>query len=349
MTDTQHTPPGEPARPQPEGGGITRRRLGAFAFGALAVASVGTATGFSISSGTKSGDLSANLTMIAPAGAGGGWDGFVRETQQAMRLAGVTNNAQVVNIPGAGGTIGLGRFSTMDGQADTILATGTAMTGGIVLNKSPVGFDDVALLARVAEDYDVLIAPADSPLKDLDGLISEWKKDPERFTWTGGSAGSVDHLTIAQLAKANDIDPAAFTYIPKAGGGEAIATLLSHTSDFACTGYNEVSDQVEAGRVKALAIAAPQRLEGIDIPTMTELGSKVDLTNWRGYLGAPGITDEQAGQLIDILRRTRDSAQWQDALARNEWTDVWLTGPALADFIRDDQKQVSELIGELGL
>ncbi len=65
------------------------------------------------------------------------WDGFARETQQAMRVTRTANNAQVVNIPGAGGTIGLGKFSTMDGRADTILATGTAMVGGIALNDSP--------------------------------------------------------------------------------------------------------------------------------------------------------------------------------------------------------------------
>ena len=99
----------------------------------------------------------------------------------------LANNSQVVNIPGAGGTIGLGKFSTMGGQADTILATGTAMVGGIALNKSPVGFDDTTLLARVAEDYDVLIAAADSPYDTIDDVVSAWKKDPEGFVWTGGS------------------------------------------------------------------------------------------------------------------------------------------------------------------
>lgn len=150
------------------------------------------------------------------------WDGFARETQQAMRVDRLANNAQVVNIPGAGGTIGLGKFSTMHGQADTILATGTAMVGGIALNKSPVGFDNTTLLARVAEDYDVLIAAADSPHNTIDDVVGAWKKDPKGFVWTGGSAGSVDHLTIAQLALLGKISASDITYIPKSGGGEAI-------------------------------------------------------------------------------------------------------------------------------
>ncbi|GAA1853180.1 tripartite tricarboxylate transporter substrate binding protein TctC [Brevibacterium marinum] len=324
--------------------------FGRIAYGALAVAAIGTASTYSVKAASAKGDLSSNLTLIAPAGAGGGWDGFSRETQQAMRVNKLANNAQVVNIPGAGGTIGLGKFSTMHGRADTMLATGTAMVGGIALNDSPVGFDDTTLLARVAEDYDVLIAAADSPYNTLDDVIGQWKKDPEGFVWTGGSAGSVDHLTIAQLALLSGVSASGITYIPKAGGGEAIQTLLSGTTDFASCGFNEVSDQIEAGRVKAIGVAAPQRIAGYeDVPTMTEQGYEVTLTNWRGWLGAPGIGEDETSQLLDVLRQTRDSPEWANALERNKWTDVWLTGDEFAEFIKEDTSRVETLLKELGL
>ena len=345
------SPPGRPdPSPSTTESGVSRRMFGKVAYGVIAVAAIGTATTYSIRAASATGDLSKNLTLIAPAGAGGGWDGFARETQQAMRLTGAANNAQVVNIPGAGGTIGLGKFSTMDGRADTILATGTAMVGGIALNDSPVGFSDTTLLARVAEDYDVLIAAADSPYNTLDDVMTAWKKDPEGFVWTGGSAGSVDHLTIAQLAQLGGIAGSAITYIPKSGGGEAIQTLLAGTTDFASTGFNEVSDQIDSGRVKALGVAAPERISGFeDIPTMSEQGYEVTLTNWRGWLGAPGITAEETSQLAGLLETTRNSAEWKDALTRNQWSDVWLTGQAFADFIVEDTKRIESLLKELGL
>ena len=328
----------------------TRRMFGRLAYGAIAVAAIGTATTYSVRAASAKGDLSSNLTLIAPAGAGGGWDGFARETQQAMRVNALAGNAQVVNIPGAGGTIGLGKFSTMHGRADTILATGTAMVGGIALNESPVGFDDTTLLARVAEDYDVLIAAADAPYDTVDDVVSAWKRDPKGFVWTGGSAGSVDHLTIAQLALLGGISAADITYIPKSGGGEAIQTLLSGTTDFASCGFNEVSDQIEAGRVKAIGVAAPERVKGFeDVPTMSEQGYEVTLTNWRGWLGAPGITDDESAQLLEILQKTRDSAAWKDALERNKWTDVWLTGQEFAEFVEEDTSRVEKLLKELGL
>ncbi|AOP52358.1 Bug family tripartite tricarboxylate transporter substrate binding protein [Brevibacterium aurantiacum] len=348
MTNQSASDPG--ADPRPEPAHPNRRMFGRIAYGVIAVAAIGTATTYSVKAASAKGDLSSNLTLIAPAGAGGGWDGFARETQQAMRVNNLANNSQVVNIPGAGGTIGLGKFSTMGGQADTILATGTAMVGGIALNKSPVGFDDTTLLARVAEDYDVLIAAADSPYNTVDDVVSKWKKDPEGFVWTGGSAGSVDHLTIAQLALLADIPASSITYIPKSGGGEAIQTLLSGTTDFASCGFNEVSDQIEAGRVKAIGVAAPKRIAGFDdVPTMTEQGYKVTLTNWRGWLGAPDITEDEASQLVDILKQTRDSAEWADALDRNKWTDVWLTGDEFKEYIKEDTSRIEKLLKELGL
>ena len=70
-------------------------------------------------------DSRAKLTLIAPAAAGGGWDLVARESQQALRSDGIVNNAQVVNVPGAGGTIGLSQLENLSGQPTTVMITGT--------------------------------------------------------------------------------------------------------------------------------------------------------------------------------------------------------------------------------
>lgn len=303
----------------------------------------------SIQRAGSSDNVRANLTLIAPAGAGGGWDGFVREQQQAMRQAGLVGNVQVVNIPGAGGTIGLSRFATMNGRSDTLLATGSAMTGGILINDSAVGFGDVTPLAKISEDYDVVIVPGSSPLNSIDDLLDEWKQDPKGHPWTGGSAGSLDHLVVASLAQAADLKGSDTTFIPKSGGGEAIAALLNGTAHYAATGYNEVSDQIEAGRVKALGVTGAQRIEGVDIPTISEQGHDVVLANWRGMLAAPGVDPQTAQQQLELLEDMRATPEWQDALKRNAWTDAWETGDDFEQFLQDDQAKTQTLLEELGL
>lgn len=303
----------------------------------------------SVKKATAAPDISANLTLIAPAGPGGGWDGFVREQQQALRSASLVGNAQVVNIPGAGGTIGLGRFTTMGDRSDTMLATGSAMTGGILINDSPVGYDDVRPIAKIAEDYDVVIVPADSPVETIDDLLAEWSEDPKGHPWTGGSAGSLDHLVVAELALAGGLDAGEITFIPKSGGGEAIQALLNGTADYAATGYNEVSDQIEAGRVRAIGVTGPERIEGTDIPTIIEQGHDVELSNWRGMLATEDVPEEEFQQQLDLLSQMRETPEWQDALDRNAWADAWETGEELDRFIAEDREKTEMLLEELGL
>ncbi|GGG46947.1 tricarboxylic transport membrane protein [Kocuria dechangensis] len=329
----------------------TRRRhpVAMTVYGVVAAAVIGTASFLSIQSASGGSDLRANMTLIAPAGAGGGWDTFVREQQQAMRTNNIVNNAQVVNIPGAGGTIGLGQLTTMEGQANTIMSTGTVMLGGVALNDSPVSLADVRPIARMAEEYDALVVPADSPYNTLDELIADWKKDPKAFPFTGGSAGSIDHLIIADLALQAGIDPADITYIPKTSGGEAIQTISSGTAKAATSGFTEFADQVEAGRLKILGVASPEPLEGIDAPTFREQGYDVELTNWRGMVAPPGITDEEFAELEAIIAETVETPEWREALERNQWQDVYLTGPEFEQFIEEDRAEIEALIEELDL
>lgn len=323
--------------------------VGKVILGVIAAATIIPASIFSIQAAGAGSDLRSSMTYIAPAGVGGGWDSFAREQQQALRTAGIVNNVQVVNIPGAGGTIGLSSFATMDGQATTVMATGAAMTGGIALNDSATTLEDVVPIARIAEDYNAFIVPADSPYNSMDELVEAFRNDPSSIVWSGGSAGSMDHLMIAQLALDQGIDPEQIRYIPKSGGGEAVQSMLAGTTDVTVTGFNEVSDQIEAGRVKGLAVTSPERFEGFDLPTISELGYGVDLVNWRGVMAAPGISEDDVAELEAIFTEMKDSPEWQDALERNRWQDSFLTGEEFEEFLREDQERAEQLVEELGL
>ncbi|MFT4234843.1 MAG: tripartite tricarboxylate transporter substrate-binding protein [Microbacterium sp.] len=323
--------------------------FGRIVFAVVAVASIGTATAFSFIQGNTGSDPRSSLTLIAPAAVGGGWDSFAREQQQAMRAEGIAHNVQVVNIPGAGGTIGLSSFTNMDETTGTLLATGAAMTGGIELNDSTVSFDDVRPVARVAEDYSIVIVAGDAPWDSIDDFVADWQANPSGMRFTGGSAGSIDHLIIAQFALVSGLDASEITYIPKSGGGEAMQTLFSGTADVVVTGYNEVADQIEAGRVKPIAISAPERLDGVDIPTFEELGYEVNLVNWRGFVASKNLTDEEFETLKSIVKETVQSDAWAEALVRNKWVDSYLDGDEFDAFIQEDVERTSKLVEELGL
>jgi len=323
------------------------RRIGLALFAILGAVAVALATVNASASGAGD-NARSRLTLIAPAGAGGGWDGAAREAQQAMRAQGIVNNAQVVNIPGAGGTIGLNKFAGMDGENTTLMVMGITMLGAININGSEVTLDDVTPLARITDDYDVLVVPAESPYDSVEDLVAAWKQDPTAFAFGGGSLGSVDQMIITQLAQESGIKPTDVNYIAYSGGGELATSLMSGTIKASVSGYVDFADQIEAGRLKALAVSAPEPVESIDLPTLKELGYDIELTNWRGIAAAPGISEEQKQELQAIIEEVVRTPEWQDAIKRNQWADTFLTGAEFDKFLAEETEAVNEIWNELG-
>ena len=317
----------------------------------LAIAVIGAVTvaGIDASRSQSGSDARSKLTMIAPAAAGGGWDLVAREAQQAMRSDNIVNNAQVVNVPGAGGTIGLSQLESLSGQATTMMVTGTVMLGGIAINNSETTLADTVPIAKLAEDFEVFVVPKESPYQNVEDMIAAWRANPGGLPIGGGSLGGIDHIVAGQLAQQADIDPAAINYIAYSGGGEVLTALLSNTVGVAVSGYNDFRDQIEAGNVRALAVAAPEPVDGLDVDTFAELGYDVDLVNWRGFVAPPGISDEDRQTLIDIVTEMSETEQWASAVERNRWKESFLTGDEFGEFLEVEQTRITDILRELGL
>lgn len=322
-----------------------RRPVVMAVYAVVAVVVVGLAALHSAQSAASGSDLRSNLTLIAPADPGGGWDTFQREQQQAMRANRLVNNVQVVNIPGAAGTIALGKLTTLRGEANNLMVSGTGLVAGVAQTGSPVSHDDVTLIARVVEEYDVVVVKADSPYQTLDQLVEAWEADPDAVTWTGG--GTFDQLVSTEFATKAGIPTDRLTYIPKSGGGEAAQALITDTASAATSGYMDVADQIEAGRLRALGLAAPERLSGVDIPTLTEQGYDVTLANWRAVVAPPGITPEEKAELTRLTTEAVQTPEWREAVARNKWTDVFLTGPELDRWLAGETRRIEGLVKEM--
>ena len=100
--------------------------------------------------------------------------------------------------------------------------------------------------------------------------------------------------------------------MPFKGGGEAIAAIVGGHVTAGVSGIGEFAEQVKGGRMRALAVSSPTRIEGFQ--TLKEQGIDVELANWRGVFGAPGITAAQRDALIKIVRGATESASWKDDL-----------------------------------
>jgi putative tricarboxylic transport membrane protein len=290
------------------------------------------------------------LEIVVPAAPGGGWDQTGRAIQNALQENDLASGIQVVNIPGAGGTIGLAQFvSGKEGQGNALMTGGLVMLGAILTNDSPVTLDQVTPIARLTGEYEVIVVPASSDIQTLDDLIAKFKEDPQSVSWGGGSAGGTDHMLVGLIAKEVGVDPSGINYVPFAGGGEALASILGGHVSAGVSGYQEFAGQIETGDLRPLAISSAERLEGVDIPTLMEQGVDVELTNWRAVFAPPGISDEDKQALGDAVGKMVESEAWQSTLKDRAWLDLYLPPDEFAEFLQQDAQQVETVLKDIGL
>ena len=290
------------------------------------------------------------LKIIAPAAPGGGWDQTARAMQAALTASGAAKSAQVTNVPGAGGTIGLAQFvNSAKGDASQLLVNGLVMVGAILTNKAPVNLDMVTPIARLTGEYLAVVVPANSPIKDAKDLAAALKADPAKVTWAGGSAGGVDHIFVGLFAKTVGADPTKVNYIPFSGGGEALAAILGGKVTAGVSGYGEFEGQIKSGKLRIIAITSPKRLPHIDGPTLKEQGIDLDVINWRSVFAAPGITPEQRATLLATVDKMAKSPAWAETLKAKGWDDAYLPGDGFAAFLKEEQTRVSGVLASIGL
>ncbi|WP_425329920.1 Bug family tripartite tricarboxylate transporter substrate binding protein [Terrirubrum flagellatum] len=290
------------------------------------------------------------IKLMAPAAPGGGWDATARSMQQAMVAAGAAKSVQVTNVAGAGGMVGLAQFvNAAKGDGSQLMVNGFVMVGAIILNKSPVTLDMVTPIARLTAEAEVIVVPANSPIKDAKDLAAAVKADPAKVTWAGGSAGGVDHIMAALFAGAVGADASKINYVPFSGGGEALAALLGGRVTAGLSGWSEFEGQIKAGKLRAIAVSSGNRLADNPTPTLKEQGINLEVINWRSVVAAPGISADQKKALADAIDKMVKSPAWAEVLKQRGWDDAYLSGPAFDAFLKSEMTRVADVMKAVGL
>jgi len=299
--------------------------------------------------GGETGRLRA-LRVLVPNAPGGGYDITARTATKAMEDADLLRNAEVFNLPGAGGTVGLGRTVAERGNGKLVMSMGLGVVGSVYTNKAPSSLLDTTPIAKLIEEPDIVVVGKDSPYRSLAELVAAWKAAPGAVPVGGGSSpGGPDHLAPMLMAKAVGLEPRTVNYIPFDGGGELLASVLGGKVAFGVSGIGEYRDQIQAGTLRVLAVTSADRIPGVDAPTLTEAGVDVKFSNWRGVVAPPGISDTDRDRLVDLFTKLHSTAQWKEALERNGWTDAFAPGDRFSSFLEEENSRVATVLKDLGL
>lgn len=292
---------------------------------------------------------------IAPAKPGGGFDLTCKLAQSGLKDTGQLDKPmRVTYMPGGVGAVAYNKIVANDSENnDAIVAFST----GSLLNLAQGKFGqysekDVRWLAAVGTDYGMVAVNADSPLKNLQDLVDALKKDPKSISFgAGGSVGGQDWLQTAMVAKAAGIKPKDMTYVALEGGGEAVTAVLGNHISVVSAGIAEMGPHIESGKVRVLAVFAPNRLEGRlkDIPTAKEQGYDVEWPVIRGYYMGPKVSEEAFQWWKTHFDAMLKDPKFAELRAQRDLLPFQLTGDELAQYVEKNTEEMRALSREFEL
>ena len=291
------------------------------------------------------------LRIMVPNVPGGGYDVTARTAVSIAERSGIAGDRiAVFNLAGDQGLVALNRLLDEAGNGRLAMMMGLGVVGATIATGSSLRVTDATPIARLLTEPEAVLVPADSPYRDIVDLIAAWRADPGGVAIGGGSAvGGPDHLMTMQFARAVGIDPRQVDYGTYDGGGALLPALLDDRIDVAVSSLVEYAEQVRSGQLLVLAVSGPDRVDGIQAPTLTEAGVDVVFTNWRGVLAPPGISDSDRAALVDLFHELEQTPEWHQALAENNWSGAYLAGDDFAEFLRTEDQRVRDTLAELGL
>jgi len=291
-----------------------------------------------------------SFKIMAPANAGGGFDTVARALADSLRAAGQAKSVTVENKAGAGGAIGLAQFiNTEKGNPHSLIVAGAVTAASIETNKSAVNLSMVTPIARLMGEYNVIVVPPSSPIKNMKDLAAALKANPGSVAIGGGSAGSIDHVMVALIAETVGVHSDKVNYVAFAGGGEGKAAILGGQLAAYVSGYGELVDLIKAGKLRAIGLSADTRQKDIDVATMKEQGVDVVMYNWRGVFAPAGITDTQKKQLVSMVEAAMKDASWKAKAEKLEWLELYQPADQFKAFVDSESKRLKDVIGKLKL
>lgn len=315
---------------------------------ALTLTACGPAAPNPNASGSSS--IAKELTIDAPSGPGSGYDQTARALEKALKGEKLSDKIEVRNTQGAGGTVALSQFVQKTGTKDLMIG-GLSLVGATITNSAPNKLSDLTPVSRLIGEYEVIVVPAESKYQTLKDFLDGLKTDPGANPIAIGNQGGIDHIWGGELVQAAGVKPTDVNFVTFSGGGEALVALLGNKVAAGISGYGEFKDQVDAGKLRILAVSSDEPIEiAPDAPTVADAGyPDAALVNWRGIFAPPGVSDADRKALSDVFAKLVESNTWKETLETNGWSNEYLDSDAFKTELETQQSDTQEILTTLGL
>ena len=294
-----------------------------------------------------------NIEIIVPAAPGGGTDRTARVMQRIFQNTNALPVAAAVNNrPGGGGTIGWTHVAQRAGDAHVLAMTQPALLTNFITGASKLDPKTLTPIAQLSNEYIGFAVRADSGIRTAADLMQRLGKDPQSVVFGVSNAlGSPGHIALALVARTLNASVKKMKVVVFASGGESQTALLGgHIEVVPSTVANLVAS-LQGGRIRVVAVTAPQRLTGVfaQVPTWRELGVDAVVGNWRGIAGAPRLERAQVAYWEAVLLRMTQNQEWQGDLEKDAAQADFMSSAESGRFLEAQFDELRRILVELEL
>lgn len=220
-----------------------------------------------------------------------------------------------------------------------------------IVGTTHLTYTDVTPIARLVTEYLVWAVLADSPYKSAKDVLAKLKADPGSISFGVGTVPSNDQMNILRPAMAMGVDPKQVKIVSFKAGGDLMIQLLGGHVPVISTGLSEAMEQAKAGKVRLIAISAPDPLPGqfANVPTWRSMGIDVSILHWRGLFAPPGIPAEAVKYGDQTLAKLVKTDSWKKILERYQWFDAYADSATFRKTLAEENKAYEQILPQLGM
>ncbi len=292
------------------------------------------------------------VEIVVPNAPGGGnvvVGRVLQKVWQERRL--VAAPTTVVNKAGGGGNVTLNYLSQKAADPQVMAVVSVTQQLNYIVGTSTLRHRDFTPLAIMIGDFIGFAVRADSPIVSGRDLLERLKKDPAALSAGVTAIGGNNHIAYVMAARSAGIDTRKLKTPVFQSSGESVTALLGGHIDVHIGSVGPLTKQLEAGRVRIVAITSDQRLTGpfAAVPTWKEQGIAGTFNTWRGLWGAKGLSTDQVAYWDGVFEQVARDPLWKATLESNHWQNDYRNIRDAMRYLDAVHVELRDVLKDLGL
>jgi putative tricarboxylic transport membrane protein len=294
----------------------------------------------------------AQIEIVIPNSPGGGNDAVGRLLQKLLQDRRLIPTAAIVsNKPAGGGSATLSYLGQKANDPHIIAVVSITQQLNYVTGTQAQRYRDFTPLATMIGDFIGFAVRADSPITSGKDLLERLKKDPSSVAAGITALGGNNHIALVLAARSAGVDTRKLKTPVFQSSGDSVTALLGGHIDLHIGSVGPLAKQLEAGKVRLLAVTSDQRLPAplAAVPTWKEQGIAGTFNTWRGLWGPKGMTADQVAFWDDTFERISKDPQWKENLAANQWESDYRNSRDTLKYLDVLHVELRDVLKDLGL